>query len=257
MTNYKPIPIYDSLEWDLTTEACHTILLAPSGAGKTIFLSYLSAMLLKRGHKLYIIDAKNSSFGATFRSTGVYTASSAERILCLLSSLVEQMEHDYETIYSTDQVGLDTNFSDLNLPAHVLIFDEVLSALDSGDKKQKAEMERLLKLLALKGRLAGYIIVLTSQRLLATDLPKAVTEQCQTRYVMGANVSEELFHMGTGAYKKDLASSYLGSVGKGYAVTPELGLSYFEAPHMKYKPNDFRQLIYLFQRSGMSDDKND
>ena len=58
MTNYKPIPIYDSLEWDLTTEACHTILLAPSGAGKTIFLSYLSAMLLKRGHKLYIIDAK-------------------------------------------------------------------------------------------------------------------------------------------------------------------------------------------------------
>ena len=173
MTNYKPIPIYDSLEWDLTTEACHTILLAPSGAGKTIFLSYLSAMLLKRGHKLYIIDAKNSSFGATFRSTGVYTASSAERILCLLTSLVEQMEHDYETIYSTDQVGLDTNFSDLNLPAHVLIFDEVLSALDSGDKKQKAEMERLLKLLALKGRLAGYIIVLTSQRLLATDLPKS------------------------------------------------------------------------------------
>ncbi|EMX5414659.1 hypothetical protein AAG976_002123 [Listeria innocua] len=63
--------------------------------------------------------------------------------------------------------------------------------------------------------------------------------------------------MATGAYKKDLGNAYLGGVGKGYAVTPKLGLSYFEAPYMDYKPNDFRQLIYQFQRSGMSDGKSD
>ncbi|EAD0971004.1 AAA family ATPase [Listeria monocytogenes] len=244
MTNYNPIPIYDDIYWDLTTESCHTLLIAPSGAGKTMFLSYLAGMVLKRGHNLFIIDAKNTSFGATFQSSGVHTASTPDEILCLLTDLVESMTHDYDTIFSSDNVQLDDNFATYQLPAQVLIFDEVLSALDSGDKKQKVEMERLLKLLALKGRMAGYIIVLTSQRLLATDLPKAVTEQCQTRYVMGANISEELFHLATGSYKKNLGTSYKGDIGKGYVVTPKNGLTYFESPVMNFKVNDFRALIH-------------
>lgn len=246
--NYKPIPIYDTIAWDLTSEACHALLIAPSGAGKTMFLSYLSAMILKRGHLLSIIDAKNTSFGTTFQKSGVATASTPETIITMLTRLVDEMEHDYNTIFSTESVGIDSNFSDLKLPAHVLIFDEVLSALDSGDKKQKTEMERLLKLLALKGRMAGYIIVLTSQRLLATDLPKSVTEQCQTRYIMGANVSEELFHLATGSYKKELGTTYKGSVGIGYAVTPKTGLSYFEAPYMSFKETDLCHLLSNFGR---------
>lgn len=246
MTNYNPIPIYDDIHWDLTTESCHTLLIAPSGAGKTMFLSYLAGMILKRGHNLFIIDAKNTSFGTTFQSSGVRTASTPDEILCLLTDLVESMTHDYDTIFSSDSIQLDDNFATHQLPAQVLIFDEVLSALDSGDKKQKVEMERLLKLLALKGRMAGYIVVLTSQRLLATDLPKAVTEQCQTRYIMGANVSEELFHLATGSYKKNLGTSYKGAVGKGYVVTPKNGLAYFESPFMDFKVNDFRTLIHNF-----------
>lgn len=244
MTNYNPIPIYDNISWDLTTESCHTLLIAPSGAGKTMFLSYLAGMVLQRGHNLFIIDAKNTSFGAIFQSSGVGTASTPDEILRLLTDLVESMTDDYDTIFSSDSIQLDNNFASLHLPAHVLIFDEVLSALDSGDKKQKIEMERLLKLLALKGRMAGYIIVLTSQRLLATDLPKAVTEQCQTRYIMGANVSDELFHLATGSYMKNLGTSYKGAVGKGYVVTPKNGLTYFESPFMNFKVNDFRSLIH-------------
>lgn len=257
MPNYNPIPIYPGLDWDLTTEACHTLLLSPSGGGKTMFLSYLGAMVLKHGHNLYVVDAKNTSFGMTFQSTGVSTATTPDEIIMLLTNLVERMEYDYEVFFSSENIGIDTNFSILQLPAQVLIFDEVLSALDSGDKKQKAEMERLLKILALKGRMAGYIIVLTSQRLLASDLPKAVTEQCQTRYILGANISEELFHMATGAYKKDLGTSYRGGVGKGYAVTPKTGLTYFEAPYMDFKPNDFRTLLYDFQRKEQQHGKSD
>lgn len=250
MINYKPIPVYANLNWDLTNESCHTLLIAPSGMGKTMFLSYLSMMVLKRGHNLYIIDAKNTSFGAVFRSMGVATASGPEEIIDMLTYLVEKMEYDYETIFSSEEISIDSNFSDLQLPASVLIFDEVLSALDSGDKKQKVEMERLLKLLALKGRMAGYVIVLTSQRLLASDLPKSVTEQCQTRYVMGANISEELFHLATGLYKKDLGTNYNGGVGKGYAVTPRTDLVYFEAPFMNFSPSDYKAVIRTFLREG-------
>ncbi|WP_337089435.1 ATP-binding protein [Leuconostoc pseudomesenteroides] len=244
MTNYKPIPIYDDIYWDLTTEACHSLLIAPSGAGKTVFLSYLAGMILKRGHNLFIVDAKNTSFGATFQSSGVRTASTPDEIISLLTDLVVSMTDDYATTFASGNGDIDSNFASYHLPANVLIFDEVLSALDSGDKKQKGEMERLLKLLALKGRMAGYIIVLTSQRLMATDLPKAVTEQCQTRYIMGANVSEELFHLATGSYKKNLGTNYKGNVGEGYVVTPKNSLTYFKSPFMDFKVNDFRALIH-------------
>ncbi|MTB36805.1 ATP-binding protein [Streptococcus uberis] len=250
MINYKPIPIYDDIYWDYTSEGCHSLLIAPSGAGKTIFLSYLSAMILKRGHQLFIVDAKNTSFGKQFQSSGVRMASTPVEIINLLTDLVQEMEYDYKTIFSNEKNNIDDNFKTLKIPAKILIFDEVLSALESGDKKQKVEMERLLKLLALKGRMAGYIIVLTSQRLLATDLSKAITEQCQTRYIMGANVSEELFHLATGSYKKNLGTSYNGGVGKGYIISPTCDLRYFEAPYFQINFNDFRMLLHQFLHRG-------
>lgn len=250
MISYKPIPLYDKVVWDLTTEGCHTLLLAPSGAGKSMLLSYLAGMVLKRGHNLLLIDAKKTAFGETYKSIGIPVASNVNEIIKMLTELVESMEDDYKNHFSTEKISLDTNFAKLKLPAHVLIFDEVLSALESGDKKQKVEMERLLKLLALKGRMAGYIIVLTSQRLLATDLPKAVTEQCQTRIIMGANVSEELFHIATGAYKKDIVTGYDGDVGKGYILTPKNGLTTFIAPFMNFSNIDFRNLMYELKKRG-------
>lgn len=252
MTSYKPIPLYDEIVWNLITEACHILLLAPSGAGKSMLLSYLAGMVLKRGHNLLLIDAKKTAFGETYKSIGVPVASDVDEIIKMLTELVESMEDDYNNYFSSDDISLDTNFATLKLPAHVLIFDEVLSALESGDKKQKAEMERLLKLLALKGRMAGYIIVLTSQRLLATDLPKAVTEQCQTRIIMGANVSDELFHVATGVYKKDIVTNYDGGVGKGYILTPKNGLTAFKAPYMDFSNVDFRNLMYELRKEGAS-----
>lgn len=243
MIDYTPIPIYDKVSWDLTSEACHTLLIAPSGSGKTIFLSYLSAMALKRGHKIYLIDAKSTSFGATFDSVKIPTATNTSEIILMLTKLVDLMEYTYQKYFKIDSVALDSNFSNFNLPAHILFFDEVLAGLDSGSKQENTEIIRLLKQLALKGRMAGFAIVLTSQKLLSTDLPKAITDQCQNRYLLGSNVSEELFHMVLGKYKKELGSSYQGAVGKGYAITPKTGLTYLETPYMDFKKIDFKDLL--------------
>lgn len=248
MKNYKPIPIYDDIYWDFTSEGCHTLLIAPSGQGKTMFLTYLSAMILKRGHQLFVIDAKNTIFGKQFQNAGVRTAMTSEEILQLLTDLVEDMENDYKTLFLKEGTKIDDNFASLNLPAKVLIFDEVLSALNIGEKKQKDEMERLLKLLALKGRMAGYIIVLTSQRLLATDLSRAITEQCQTRYILGANISDNLFQIATGYYIKDLGTIYKGNVGKGYVVNPKKKLCYFEVPYLTFNYKDFTAMLHCFVR---------
>lgn len=228
--SYEPVPIYDGVVWDFVSEALHILLLAPSGAGKTCLLKYLCGMVLNRGHSLYVIDAKNSDFGMLFRQAGVRVATTTGEIIQLLTELVEEMEKRYYTTFYTYDPAV-TDFKEKGMQGHFLIFDEILSVLSYADKDDKKEIERLLGQLALKGRAAGFSIVITAQKLNAADLPKAITEQCQTRIILGQMVSDETFHQATNMYKKDVGSIYRGDVGKGYAVTPKTGgLTYIETP---------------------------
>lgn len=248
--SYEPVPIYDSVIWDFTSEALHVLLIAPSGAGKTRLLTYLGGMVLKRQHRLYVIDAKNSDFGMIFRDAGVPVATEIGEIIQVLTELVQEMEKRYSILYQTDDAeGLD--FREKGMPGHFLIFDEILSVLFYADKKDKAEIERLLGQIALKGRAAGFSIIITAQKLNATDLPKAITEQCQTRIILGKIVSEETFHQATGMYKKDIGTVYRGGKGKGYAVTPETGeLSYIKTPLLPGRLGNYRELLKNLKERG-------
>lgn len=253
--DYKPIPIYNDVEWNIDSEALHILLLAPTGAGKSVFLHYLASMVLKRGHQLFLIDGKNTTFGAFYESIGVHVATNADEVISLLTTLVENMENDYSTKLKQDD-GISVNFSHLNLPAKVIIFDEVLAVLDSVDSKQKKEMVRLLGQISLKGRGAGYSLVLSSQRLLASDMPKGISEQAQTKIILGSNVSEELFHLVTGMYLKDIGTRYRGGVGKGYALTPKTGLCYIETPFLDSKDeSDFFKLAKKYKARGDDSDE--
>lgn len=248
---YEPIPIYEGVVWDFISEAIHILLTAPSGAGKTFFLEYLGGMVLNRGHRLYVIDAKNSDFGRVFSHAGVPVATNIEEIIQMLAELVEEMEERYATFYADGSDGAD--FQEKGMQGHFLIFDEILSVLSSADRKEKEQIERLLQQIALKGRAAGFSIVITAQKLNATDLPKAITEQCQTRIVLGGVVSEETFHQATGMYKKDTGSVYRGGVGKGYAVTPKTGgLAYIETPLLPRNPRECLKLLAELRDRGAS-----
>lgn len=242
--SYEPIPIFDSIFWDFVSEALHMLLIAPCGAGKTIFLIYLAAMILKRQHMVYVIDAKNTSFGKLFRHAGVQTAENIDDIIRLLTALVKEMEERYAKYFSSDNVDIDANYATLGLKGHFLFFDEMLAVLDSASPKEKAEIAKLLGQLALKGRAAGFSLIITSQKLNATDLSKAITEQCQTRIILGTVVSDETFHQATTLYKKDIVTEYKGDVGKGYAITPKSkGLSYIETPIMLSNLNNYKALL--------------
>lgn len=243
--SHKPIPLYDNILWKYCSEALHILLIAPTGAGKSLFIRYLGGMALKFQHMLYVIDAKNSDLGRLFRQVGVQVATNIDQIIELLTVLVQEMEERYAKYFSSDNADIDADFASLGLQGHILFFDEVLAALGQANAKQKAEIERLLGQLALKGRAVGISLVLTAQKLNATDLPKAITEQCQTRIILGKVVSDETFHQATGYYKKDILGVYKGGVGKGYIVTPESnGLSYIKTPFM---PKNAGKYITLFK----------
>lgn len=249
--SYEPVPIYDGVVWNFISEALHILLIAPSGAGKSFFLTYLGGVILKRLHRLYIIDAKHSTFGLVFKAAGVPVARTKEEILQLLRELVGKMEERYAAFCEDGFWG--ENFQDRGMQGHFLIFDEILSVLASSDKKEKEEIESLLEQIALKGRAAGFSIIITAQKLNATDLPKAITEQCQTRIILGPVVSEETFHQATGMYKKDAGSIYRGGVGKGYALTPETGgLSYIQTPLLPRQLGECWTLLKKLREGGAS-----
>lgn len=246
--NYSPIKLYNDINFYIASEACHQIVIAPSGAGKSL---YLAGMLIKQGHSVSLIDAKRTSLGATFENLGIPVARTAEEIVLLLEQMVFEMEDIYKRYFSFSSVDFSTTYKDFSLPAHYLIFDEVLAALESGTPSQQKEMVRLLKILALKSRASGRgLLILASQKLLASDLPRAVTEQCQTRIIIGSDssVSEETFYSVMGREKNDLLVEYRGGVGKGYILTPKTnGIKYFETPYFDLNSRNFKDKIRDFQ----------
>ncbi|CGE79275.1 Uncharacterised protein [Streptococcus pneumoniae] len=56
--NYSPIKLYNDIRFYIASEACHQIVIAPSGAGKSLYLAALAGMLIKQGHSVSLIDAK-------------------------------------------------------------------------------------------------------------------------------------------------------------------------------------------------------
>lgn len=248
--SYAPIPIYDNVVWDFTSEALHIMLIAPSGAGKTRFLFYISGMILKRQHKLYVVDAKNSDFGMVFRYAGVPVATKTGEIIQMLTELVEEMEKRYSLLYRAgDSEGLD--FREKGLPAYFLIFDEILAVLSFADKDEKKQIEKLLGQIALKGRAAGFSIVITAQKLNATDLPVSITGQCQTRIILGWLVSDETFRQVTDVSKKEIGTIYRGGKGKGYAVTPEIKRpAYIKTPLLSGRLASYRKLLRKLKKRG-------
>lgn len=137
------------------------------------------------------------------------------------------------------------------MPGYILIFDEILSVVSFAEKKDKERIEKLLGQIALKGRAAGFSIVITAQKLNATDLPKSITEQCQTRIILGKSVSDETFHQVTGMYKKDIGTVYRGGKGKGYAVTPETDRpAYIKTPLLPGRLAGYGELLRKLKKRG-------
>ncbi|HFI0633131.1 TPA: cell division protein FtsK [Streptococcus suis] len=249
--NHAPISLYGDICFDIASESCHQLLIAPSGAGKSIYLATLAGLLIKQGHSVSLIDAKQTSLGATFENLGIPVARNAEEIILLLEQMVFEMEDIYKRYFSFSSVDFSTTYKDFFLPAHYLIFDEVLAALESGTTAQQKEMVRLLKILALKSRASRRgLLILASQKLLASDLPRAVTEQCQTRIIIGSDssISEETFYSLMGREKNNLLVDYRGGVGKGYILTPKTnGIKYFETPYFDLNSRNFKDKIRDFQ----------
>lgn len=96
------------------------IIQAPTGQGKTRFLTYLILSTAKLGAEIYFIDGKRAdlfalrfSFDESIRDKHV--ASTPNQACRMLRELVEDMNERYETYFSKETSKTGENYDSLNI----------------------------------------------------------------------------------------------------------------------------------------------
>ncbi len=150
---------------------CHALVAGATGSGKSEFLRAMAASLMA-GHKpgalrISLVDPKRLTFtaleGSPYVPGGILTA--ASEAIALLADAVEEMNRRYELLASEGHDNLAARIAAgrVSLPFHVLLFDE-FADLVLGARDERREFERLVAMLAGKGRAAGIHLVLATQR---------------------------------------------------------------------------------------------
>ena len=168
---------------ELTTiPISHIAISGVTGSGKTQLIGYLLIELLKRKSKLILIDPKYSDLYSLKKYIPDTYARPTE-IATALRIIIEKMNQRYE--HHNSEWGKDYKDYDLN-PVFVII-DEAASLLGTSfaSKKVREEIQSRLLELILRGRQAGYFLILASQRFSSEWIDTSLRAQFTTRFLLG------------------------------------------------------------------------
>lgn len=160
----------------------HIAISGVTGSGKTQLIGYLIIELLKRKSKLILIDPKFSDL-YSLREYITATYAHPTKIAACLRTAVDQMNRRYERHNS--QWGKD--YRDYGLMPVYVVIDEAASLLGTSfaDKKIREEIQSRLLELILRGRQAGYFLILASQRFSSEWIDTSLRAQFTTRFLLG------------------------------------------------------------------------
>ena len=87
------------------------------------------------------------------------------------------MEARYDEMQEHPDFKMGANYAKVGLTPHFLIFDEYVAFMDTLAKKEWEEVMKLIRIIIMKGRQAGYFIILACQRPDAKYLGDGVRDQ--------------------------------------------------------------------------------
>lgn len=177
---------------ELTTiPVSHIAISGVTGAGKTQLIGYLLIELLKRKSRLILIDPKYSDL-YSLREYITDTYAQPTKVAACLRNVVEQMNKRYELHNS--QWGKD--YRDYGLMPVYVVIDEAASLLGTSftDKKTREEIQSRLLELILRGRQAGFFLILASQRFSSEWIDTSLRAQFTSRFLLG-ETDKESFKM--------------------------------------------------------------
>lgn len=248
MTIISFIPLDRDKKFEFDTKQIGAIIQAPTGQGKTRFLTYLILSTAKLGADLFFIDGKRADlfalrFAYTEETREKHFASTPNQACRLLRELVEQMNFRYETYFSSESSKIGDNYTTYNLRPVFLFFDELIAVMGE-DKKLAKEIESYLLQIMLKGRQSGYFAILSSQRFSAEVLSTTIRENAGMRVALG-RMSKDSYRMVLGDFYDELPAAEKG-IGKGYIYLDGLGWSTpraFQTPILDTSKIDVKNVL--------------
>lgn len=237
--------------FEFDTKQIGAIIQAATGQGKTRFLSYLILSASKLGAEIYLIDGKRADlfalrFAFKEEHRESHVASTPNQACKLLRELNERMNNRYDNFFSSESTVVGATYSTYKLRPIFLFFDELIATMGE-DKKLGKEIESYLLQIMLKGRQAGFFVILSSQRFSAEVLSTTIRENAGMRVALG-RMSKDSYRMVFGDFYDELPSAEK-SVGKGYIFLDGLGWSTpraFQTPILNTEEIDVRTLLAKF-----------
>ena len=206
----------------------HMLISGDTGSGKTIFLLIVIKALLESGAVLHICDPKKAdlSFLSRIMPDVHYDT---ESIMECVEAFYEGMEARYDEMQEHPDFRMGANYAKVGLTPHFLIFDEYVAFMDTLAKKEWEEVMKLIRIIIMKGRQAGYFIILACQRPDAKYLGDGVRDQFGFRVALGS-MSASGYTMMFGSIDKQFKEKDIA--GRGYVNTGNGVVTEFYAPYV-------------------------
>lgn len=231
---------YDGLQLDLTKN-CSTLISGVSGSGKSYLVYYLlTRYLAKRingsAPDLYLLDPKQSDLHILCRKTFMshlcygHTNADAFRIIRDFKAELDIRQAEY-----SEKARIGTTMLDLGVEPALLVIDEYASLVAGMDKKQRAEFDSMVSIVAQKGRQLSMFVWLITQQPRSETIPTNIRENLVNKICMG-NPSAESAKMMFGVSDVPVVNG----VGAGLYSLDGTTVQTFEAPRFE---GDFEKLI--------------
>ena len=230
------IPLTKRREWNID-ESPHALIGGGTGSGKSYFLLHLLTQFQLLGADITVIDPKMADLMAVSKHLyePVY-GQSAEEVLQVLRKANNELLERQKQIFHNKQI----------VPPYFIVFDEYPAFLASLDRKEKAEVEKILKQIILKGRALRVFMVLGMQRADASILPADLRDQFGLRVAL-SRTSKDGLTMIFGDQAKELVE--MSKSQQGYLKTNDMSVPVkFETPEFDYDPGTaFIEVYYTLK----------
>lgn len=183
------IEVYDEFKLDLAKNFS-TLISGVSGTGKSYLAYYLITRYLAKTINgqhpdLYLVDPKQSDMYILCKQTFMenlrygHTNADAFRIVKEFKNELDRRQAEY-----SKGATIGTTMLDLGAEPALLVIDEYASLVAGMDKKQRAEFEDLVAIIAQKGRQLSMGVWILTQQPRAELLPTNIREQLVNRVCM-------------------------------------------------------------------------
>lgn len=166
------------------------LLVGITGAGKSYALMGLLAQLLNWSIPpiIYYADPKSSDIAVLGAALAPdRTADNIDGIIDLLRQFYDCMMKRKEEMQGKLSGRLGADFTDFQLPAYILMFDEyaAFQASIAKDKKRRDEVEELVRTVVLMGRQLGFYMWIAMQKSDSSDIPTAIRDNLPWKICLG------------------------------------------------------------------------